>query len=366
MTAQKQRSGGTKTPESAGPDSASPESPRGATRGLVALGLSEAQAGAYEVLIDHPGATAGEVARALGLSRRSVEQIMSYLEHTGLAVRSAERTPRYSPMPPDVAIDALVTKRQEELQSVRALAVNLNERARKAAHADEREEQVVEILMHTKASSSLFGQIHEGARREVVVIEKPPYVMRAPLEGNPELVGALRRKVRFRRVLAAAALEVPGRLASLREHIAAGEEARVLPTVPVKLLAVDRRLVLVTLRPEQPAPAALLVRPSSLLDALYELFEMLWERATPIRFSESSGEKITEEVASGTSSESQRMIALLTAGLNDKSIAHQLGISPRTLDRRIEALLTRLNARTRFQAGWMAALRLPGKPNGRR
>ena len=43
--------------------------------------------------------------------------------------------------------------------------------------------------------------------------------------------------------------------------------------------------------------------------------------------------------------------------LNDKTIAHELDISIRTLDRRVVELLKGLDARTRFQAGWLAATR---------
>jgi DNA-binding NarL/FixJ family response regulator len=45
----------------------------------------------------------------------------------------------------------------------------------------------------------------------------------------------------------------------------------------------------------------------------------------------------------------------MAAGLNDKAIAHELGISMRTLNRRISELMTQLNARSRFQIGWIAS-----------
>jgi len=40
---------------------------------------------------------------------------------------------------------------------------------------------------------------------------------------------------------------------------------------------------------------------------------------------------------------------------NDKTAAHVLGISERTLQRRIALLTRRLRAKSRFQAGWLAA-----------
>jgi hypothetical protein len=42
--------------------------------------------------------------------------------------------------------------------------------------------------------------------------------------------------------------------------------------------------------------------------------------------------------------------------LNDKAIAHDIGISDTTLTRRITELMKSFDTRTRFQLGWRAAL----------
>jgi len=97
----------------------------------------------------------------------------------------------------------------------------------------------------------------------------------------------------------------------------------------------------------------LLVRASSLLDALCEMFEMYWRAAGPF---------VVGEPASSTDTNSllaDPLIPLLASGMNDKSIEHELGMSSRTLARRIVELTGRLGASTRFQAGWLAARALP-------
>ncbi|MGH8795158.1 MAG: LuxR C-terminal-related transcriptional regulator, partial [Stackebrandtia sp.] len=49
------------------------------------------------------------------------------------------------------------------------------------------------------------------------------------------------------------------------------------------------------------------------------------------------------------------MLGMLTAGLPDERIAQRMGISLRTMQRRLSDLLYRLGATTRFQAGIRAA-----------
>jgi len=98
----------------------------------------------------------------------------------------------------------------------------------------------------------------------------------------------------------------------------------------------------------------LLVRSSALLDALYALFESLWDRAVPVSLDRDRALKTSADVA-GLAEGAREILRLMAAGLNDKAIAHELGISMRTLNRRISELMTQLNARSRFQIGWIAS-----------
>ena len=51
------------------------------------------------------------------------------------------------------------------------------------------------------------------------------------------------------------------------------------------------------------------------------------------------------------------ILALLAAGAPDATIARQTGVSQRTVERRVRALMDQLGAGTRFQAGVQAARR---------
>nr|WP_281379827.1 helix-turn-helix transcriptional regulator [Flexivirga oryzae] len=51
----------------------------------------------------------------------------------------------------------------------------------------------------------------------------------------------------------------------------------------------------------------------------------------------------------------RNILRLMAGGVSDAAIARQLGISSRTVERRVRVLLDRLNATTRFQAGVLAA-----------
>jgi Bacterial regulatory proteins, luxR family len=60
-------------------------------------------------------------------------------------------------------------------------------------------------------------------------------------------------------------------------------------------------------------------------------------------------------VASDSVDSVNELVSLLTMGINDKTIASELDLSMRTLNRRVSELMSALGARSRFQAGWLAA-----------
>ncbi len=144
----------------------------------------------------------------------------------------------------------------------------------------------------------------------------------------------------------------------MRKSIAMGEQARVMAELPLKLTLADRVIGAVPLDFNHPdlGGGTLIVRTSSLLDALHELFDFVWERASPLRLTP-SGELADRPAEPPASQDSRDLVQLLAAGLKDETVARQLSIATRTVERRVQTLMRDLDASTRFQAGWLAAQR---------
>ncbi|GGX43946.1 helix-turn-helix domain-containing protein [Streptomyces fructofermentans] len=131
-----------------------------------------------------------------------------------------------------------------------------------------------------------------------------------------------------------------------------GGEVRTIATLPVRLLIVDRTTAVLPMDGEASAAGALFLRGSGILAALCELFDSVWERATPL----GSGRDKERDERDLTATESQ-YLRLLSLGHTDEAIAKRLGVSPRTARRTAAELMERLDARSRFQAGAEAARR---------
>ena len=320
-------------------------------RPFEALGISEIEERVYEALLDRPETTVTELERYVPMAQRPLQRVLDALERKGLATHTSGKPHRYIPASPDIAVEALVLKRQDELRRARAQIQRLQERATESA-GDRR--QMIELVTTREAERHVFEQMQQAAQHELIFLERPPILIAGPEQPNQTQMKALARGVRYRSIADRAFLELPGVLTRIRADMLAGEEVRVVSQLPFKMVMADRNIALIPLNLERPGSPSLLVRSSALLDALYAMFELLWNQAAPIAFAR-SGAIETGELAPNLPAETERLLPLLAAGLNDKAIAHELGISASTLNRRIAEIMKSVDARTRYQLGWLLA-----------
>jgi DNA-binding CsgD family transcriptional regulator len=212
----------------------------------------------------------------------------------------------------------------------------------------------LEPLTSTAAVVAAAIGLHEHAKKEVRALSIGPSGDSAPPpHQHPGASEALRRGVGYRVVYGAQILRQPAVMAMVQESADAGEAARVFPNVPCNLQIADgERAVLIAAMPGPERLHGLAFAPSGFLDSLIEVFETYWTLAIPI-----SAGKVAFDAEQGPSDETRKLLALLGAGLTDASIARELGVSERTVTRRIMALQDALAARSRFQLGVQAARR---------
>ncbi|MEV6013156.1 helix-turn-helix domain-containing protein [Streptomyces sp. NPDC051976] len=335
---------------------------------LQPVGLGPTDSDVYLHLLSHAHAEPPDVARSLGLTTPTVRHSLQRLTDAGLCNRLFGRPARYVAAPPEVALDALVLHHHQVLDDLRAQARELSVRA-KAASTEPG--HLIEVVEGAEAVFRTLAQLELGARHEVLIVDSPPYLADGSLNTNE--LQALARGVRYRAVYHAPVLAMPSRLTLLEQYLAAGEQARSLPDVRMKMLIADRERALVPLSfTGTDAAVRLLVRPSPLLDALLMTFDALWDRATPLGGGTPGPTAPRADTAPGAGALAQRdrdILRLLASGAKDRRIARALGITERTVVRRIHTLMTTLHATTRFQAGIQAAQRGwldTGDPDGPR
>ncbi|MGW1259922.1 helix-turn-helix transcriptional regulator [Streptomyces sp. NPDC002513] len=319
---------------------------------LAAIGLDGTHESAYRALVSVGAADVLDLARRLILGERDTERLLRRLERHGLAAQSSARPGRWVAAPPGMALGALLTQQRHELEKAELAAALLAEEYRAAA-SEPAVHDLVEVVIGAAAVTQRFLQLQLGAAEEVcaLVTGAPVAVTGREYDAEEQAVG---RGVRHRVVVERAMLDRPDGITELTAALSRDEQVRVSDTVPTRLVVADRALAMVALTAHAAEPAALVVHASGLLELLSGLFESVWRDALPLRLGVSGP---TEQAPDGPDSTDLEVLSLLLAGLTDASVAKQLDLGLRTVQRRVKRLMELTGVTTRLQLGWQACER---------
>ncbi|AEN13201.1 MULTISPECIES: helix-turn-helix domain-containing protein [unclassified Streptomyces] len=316
---------------------------------LAAIGLDERQEATYRALVTAGAAELSDLARRLALPEADTERALRRLEQQGLAAQSSARAGRWVAAPPGVALGALLTQQRHELEQAELASVLLAEEYR--AEADEPAvHDLVEVVTGASAVAHRFHQLQLGATSEVCALVTGKPIAVTGMENESEERVAM-RGVSYRVVVERDVLSLPSGIIELSAALSRDEQCRVVDRVPTKLVVADGSLAMVPLTGRAVEPAALVVHASGLLESLMGLFEAVWRDAMPLRLGESG---VREENGPGPDATDLEILSLLLAGLTDASVAKQLELGLRTVQRRVKGLMELTGVSTRLQLGWHA------------
>ncbi len=318
---------------------------------LDVWGLDEVAETVYRAMLRNPGLDPAGLARHLELDARAVRRAVDRLVRAGLVSRTATGL---TPAPPATTLTSMLHVELSELEERRAQldGVRASLAGFAADHMVGQSRAWASMPFELLSAEESFAAVEDVQRStsgEVlschlavnIDVDSPTYV---------ELVQhQLRAGRRMRGLYPADVVDDPQRLTYVRRWAESGEEVRLvqppLPTIAV--FGTEVALVSATGNADGTGDARLLVRAPALVALVADLFWELWSRATPLG----------REDAEVSDDDRQRILELLRAGTKDESIARQLGISLRTVRRRVAELMDELGARTRFQAGMEAERR---------
>lgn len=96
--------------------------------------------------------------------------------------------------------------------------------------------------------------------------------------------------------------------------------------------------------------SATIIRDPSIVGFLCDLFDRSWTTASPF----DTGSQVDTDIAESWDSITNRIMLLLVDGEKDEAIARRLAISVRTCRKHIASIMSKLGAKSRFQAGYLS------------
>lgn len=303
----------------------------------------------YRTMLRHPGHEVARIASMLGWSADEVGRAALPLARAGL-VRSLGGG-RYEVSSPDAAIERLVERehsrlRERELQVLAARSWIPQFAADHLAGETERMIPVSLDLVSSERWHAVLEDLIRTTSGELLAIRLGS---RAVTPGLRQLLARqLDRRRPMRTIYSARLLEDQAELDHMRRSASNGERSRVLPDPVSRMVIFGGEAALVAAHNSGSGDADLVVRAPGLVAVLRAYFDRLWAHAASIP-------RLEEETDSAD--DRRHVLELLALGVKDESIARHLGVSLRTVRRRVADLLDELGASTRFQAGMEAARR---------
>jgi sugar-specific transcriptional regulator TrmB len=272
---------------------------------LQQLGLANAEAEIYTVLLTNGALGASAISNLTGIQRSNIYPILWSLVDKGLVEQGSGYGSRFTAVLPENAFPALIEREREVLANRKALASELALRMAPLAYsAEATPEELIQVVRNPKVIAERFDRLQLESKRQVDAIIKAPILN--PANGNPAQLKAQRRGVHYRGLYEGAAIEEPSVKPFIESWIAAGEEARVYDgELPNKLIIFDREAVLLPLTMPGDQMRALFIRHPQLAMSLSVLFEFLWERAEPIAL---RGRKRTAKPAKSVRREGKELL----------------------------------------------------------
>ncbi|MGW0583278.1 helix-turn-helix domain-containing protein [Streptomyces sp. NPDC002920] len=328
---------------------------------LEAVGVPEPAESVYRLLVASGRATADDIGRRTRMDPTAVGRALDTLTSMGLVSHTDGEPRAFGAVPPDVALLPRIKSSADALDRARVEAARLIESYQDTArrhHAG----QLLEVVTGAEALRQHLRQLQTAARHEMLWFCKAQYVA-MPSGSNREEFEALARGVRYRVLYEKAFFDDDGAVDNVVAGVRAGEIARSVPQLPLRLAIADRSVAIFPLVPGGPEgspdePTTALVRDSNLLSALLALFERYWEDAVPLNVGDTeAGHPGAAPDSAPLSATRLKLLSLLVTGVADKAIASHMGLSRRTVQRHIQHMMELVGAETRMQLAWQAARR---------
>lgn len=226
--------------------------------------------------------------------------------------------------------------------------------------------QLVKVAVDRFEITRLTATLMNAARRDFMSLENPITEMPFDDPGRANVpLPSFKGQVRCRSIYDASVMEHQPAVDTLRACVAGGEEARLHPSIPMKMQLADEQFALLPLTPTGTAGAVLISAPV-IVTELRRHFEMLWEQAVPFDNPAAPPDCPLREVH-------LTILSMLGVGRTDDAMARRLGVSTTTVRRHIAEIERIMDAPTRaaavlaaYRRGWIGqdgASNTTTKPN---
>ena len=255
---------------------------------LTSLGLSENEAKTYLTLLAKSSMTVGEIAKISGVPRPKLYEILTKLIVKGLCTEKIGKVKRYRVVAPNIVKKKLIGDYQAQLEQKKIIAQNFSNAVNSIYQQNMNKTdplEYIEVLKDKKQIHRRWISLQNEAKQEILAFTKAPYTILLS-ENIDEESNTLKRGVAIRSIYEYKDVINEDLVSVISSWVFAGEEARVVEELPIKLAIFDEKITMLALNDPislKPSITTMIINHPSFAKAQKYVFESIWEKAMPFK-----------------------------------------------------------------------------------
>jgi len=309
---------------------------------LGALGIDESSERVYRFILRNPGCTLLHLCDRLGVPTETARLDLAPLVERRLVRRTAGDA--FSADVPEVALGRLLSREArrlsglEEALSTAEAQIQVYAAEHLVGQRPDRQPVSVDHIALADFADLMVTLVESGSG-ELLFLRPDQWYLPTGKRMDVAVTKAMAAGRRSRVIYPAQILETSSD--SVRGRIRAGERVKVVPRVATRMAVFGSEAAILPKQWGENSGARLLIREPAIVACCIAYFDELWSHAVMV--------SVWHEDADG--GPQQALIEMLASGAKDEQIARALGVSLRTVRRRVAFLLADLGVDSRFQAG---------------
>jgi len=327
------------------------------TSALQALGLGSAAEIVYLAMLAEPDLGVAGLAECLSLPESDIRAALDELVRLTLLRESRDTPGCLRLVQPEVGLETLIRRQEADLarrqQELAASRVRVAETlAEFSARSPNDPGAMSQRLVGLDAIHTQLEILARKTQTQCLSVMPGGAQSRESMDASQVLdQNALSRGVSVLTLYQDSVRNDQATYAYARWLTELGGQVRTAPVLPPRMLIFDRVIALIPIDPGNTKQGAACTDEVAVVASLITIFEQAWATAVPL------GADVAAVGGEGLTAIERELLRFLASGLTDEAAGRKLGTSARTVRRQVAALMERLGATSRFEAGLKAAQR---------
>jgi HTH-type transcriptional regulator, sugar sensing transcriptional regulator len=255
------------------------------------LGLTEAAARIYLLLLHESNSTASEIARKTGISRPKTYEYLARLVDKGLCTEILGSVKKYAATNPETAFNKIQKQVKADYENATTVITKLTEFLLPIYLAPDSNYDPLDYIQVIREKESIvkkFESLEDMAEFEVLSLVKLPFVMDMKDTLNPVEFTSLKRDVVFKTIYNREDMDNIYLKQAVQAFENAGEEVRITKEnpIPFKMYIFDEKKVMFTLEDKTASGSkltALIIEHLDLVKGLKSVFNLYWNSSLTLQ-----------------------------------------------------------------------------------